>query len=107
MLSAEIRLHPNGKFVYASNRDLTKQGRDSISVFTCYEDGFQRLETVPAAVWMPRNFNIDPTGQWMLIGGQWSHDIAILKVDPSTGLLQFTGTRITFDGEPICIEFLD
>ncbi|HSR88179.1 MAG TPA: lactonase family protein [Pontiella sp.] len=107
MLSAEIRIHPNGQFIYASNRDLTKQGRDSISVFTRYEDGFQRLGTVPAEVWMPRNFNIDPTGQWMLVGGQWSNDIAIFKVDPATGLLRFTGTRIPFDGEPICIEFLD
>lgn len=107
MLSAEIRIHPNGKFVYASNRDLTKQGRDSITVFTRHEDGFRRLETAPAEVRMPRNFNIDPTGTWMLVGGQWSNDIAILTIDPATGLLEFTGKRVPFDGEPICIEFLD
>lgn len=107
MLSAEIRIHPTGKFVYASNRDLTKQGRDSITIFTRYEDGFQRLDTVPAEVWMPRNFNIDPSGKWMLVGGQWSNDIALLKVDPATGLPESTGTRVPFDGEPICIEFLD
>ncbi|MEA2068922.1 MAG: lactonase family protein, partial [Verrucomicrobiota bacterium] len=87
MTSAEIRIHPNGKFIYASIRDLTEQGRDTISVFTRFEDGFQRLETIPAQVWSPRNFNIDPTGEWMLAGGQQSHDIAIFKVDPKTGQL--------------------
>jgi 6-phosphogluconolactonase len=106
MTSAEIRIHPNGKFVYASTRDLTERGRDSISVFSRFEDGFQRLETTPAEVWSPRNFNIVPTGQWMLAGGQQSHDIAIFKIDPETGLLKFTGTKLPFDGGPICFEFL-
>ena len=107
MAGAEIRIHPNGNFVYASNRDLTEQGRDSISVFSRFEDGFQRLETTPAQVWFPRNFNIDPTGQWMLVGGQKSHDIAIFKVAPKTGQIEYTGTKLPFDGGPICIEFLD
>jgi 6-phosphogluconolactonase len=103
---AEIRIHPNGKFIYASNRDLTEQGRDSISVFTRFEDGFQRLETTPAQVWIPRNFNIDASGKWMLVGGQKSHDVAIFKVDPESGLFKFTGNKVPFDGGPICIEFL-
>ena len=107
MAAAEIRIHPSGKFIYASNRDLTEQGRDSISVFTRFEDGFQRLGTTPAQVWLPRNFNIDPTGQWMLVGGQKSHSIAIFKVDSKTGHIEYTGTKLPFDGGPICIEFLD
>ena len=106
MSCGEIRIHPNGKFVYASTRDLTEQGRDSISVFTRLEDGFQRLETTPAQVWIPRSFNIDPTGQWMLVGGKKSSNIAIFKIDPETGRVKFTGTKLPFDGGPISIEFL-
>ncbi len=107
MTSAEIRIHPNGKFLYASNRDLTDRGRDSISVFSRFEDGLQRLETIPAQVWIPRNFNIDPSGEWLLVGGKQSHNIALFKVDPTTGLIEFTGTKVPFDGGPICIDFLN
>jgi 6-phosphogluconolactonase len=106
MACAEIRIHPNGKFIYASNRDLTEQGRDSITVFSRFEDGFQRLETTPAHVWIPRNFNIDPSGKWMLVGGMKSNDIAIFSVDPTTGLLKFTGNKVPFPGAPICFEFM-
>jgi len=107
MTCAEIRIHPNGKFIYTSNRDLTQQGRDSITVFSRFEDGFQRLETEYAEVRVPRNFNLDPSGKWMLVGGQKSRDIAIFSVDTETGLIQFTGNKVQFEGGPICFEFLD
>ena len=104
---AEIRIHPSGKFIYASIRDLAKQGRDSISIFTRFEDHFQRLETTSAEVQIPRNFNLDPSGKWLLACGQNSNDIAIFSVDKKTGLIHFTGEKVSFEGRPICIEFLD
>ncbi len=107
MTAAEIRIHPNGRFVYTSNRDITDRKRDSITVFKRFEDGLERVDTVFSEVWFPRNFNLDPTGNWMLVGGQKSHDIALFKVNPKTGLIQFSGTKVSFDGGPICIEFLD
>lgn len=106
MTCAEIRIHPNGRFIYTSNRDKTDLKRDSITVFKCHEDGLDRLDTVYSEVWFPRNFNIDPSGKWLLVGGQRSHNIAIFKIDPKTGLIDFTGAKIPFDGGPICIEFL-
>jgi 6-phosphogluconolactonase len=105
MSCAEIRIHPNGKFIYASNRDLEQRGRDSISVFSRFEDGMDLLETVPVGVSVPRNFNLDPSGQWLIAGGQKSHDLAILKINPKTGRLTKTGEPIPFPGAPICIEF--
>lgn len=107
MTCAEIRIHPNGKFIYASTRELTDRRRDAITLFACADDGFRRIETYAARVSVPRNFNIDPTGTWMLVGGQKSKDIAIFKVDPETGTLAFTGTTVPFNGDPICIEFLN
>lgn len=106
MTCAEIRVHPNGKFIYASNRDLKETGRDSITVFSRHEDGFRRVETTPAEVWIPRNFNLDPTGTWMLVGGKKSKDIALFKINPATGKMTFSGTKVPFPGGPICIEFL-
>ena len=107
MTASEIRIHPNGRFIYASNRDLTEKGRDSITVFTRFEEDFQRLEVVPSTVWISRNFNIDPSGEWMLVGGMKSNDIAIFEVNSKTGHLTFTGDKIPFEGGPICFEFLD
>ncbi len=109
ILCSEIRIHPNGRFVYVANRDVIGKGRDSLTVFSSFahKKGFHRLETIPAEVSVPRNFNVESSGKWMLVGGQKSADIAIFKIDAKTGQLTFTGTKVPFDGGPICIEFLD
>ena len=101
---AEIRIHPDGKFIYLSIRDLTDQGRDAITVFTAYEADFKRIAVIPAHVRVPRNFNLDPTGRWLLAGGQRSNDLAVFKVDPQTGLIEHVETVAMKHG-PICIEF--
>ncbi len=107
MSASEIRIHPNGKFIYAATRDDIHKGRDTIAVFSSFSNSkeWHRIELVSAEVSEPRNFNIDPSGKWMLVGGQASHDIAIFSIDTETGKLVFTGRKIAFAGSPTCIEF--
>ncbi|GAB5442751.1 MAG: lactonase family protein [Fuerstiella sp.] len=94
---SEIRVHPNGKFVYAANR-----GHDTITVFRVNEeDGtltFVEREHVRGAT--PRNFNVDPEGRWLLAAGQDSDTLAAFEIDPDTGELAYNRSLVTL---PSCI----
>jgi 6-phosphogluconolactonase len=93
--------HPSGKFLYGSNR-----GHDTIAVFAIGADGkLKLLQNAPAEVKIPRNFNLDPTGRWLLACGQNSNDVAVHRVDEATGKLTFTGQKIAV-GSPVCAVFL-
>lgn len=98
--SSEIRVHPNGKFVYAANR-----GHDSIAAFSVNEKSgelnFVEREAIRGS-W-PRNFNIDPTGQWMIVAGRYSNTLSVFKIDPETGGLLFHGQIVNVPA-PICVE---
>ncbi|NDF01813.1 MAG: lactonase family protein, partial [Verrucomicrobia bacterium] len=99
--TAEVVAHPNGKFLYGSNR-----GHDTIAVFSIAADGKLTLvENAPAEVKTPRNFNLDPTGKWLFTEGQGSDSIALFKVDQATGKLTSTGTKLEV-GSPVCLKFL-
>ncbi|HAV12043.1 MAG TPA: 6-phosphogluconolactonase [Opitutae bacterium] len=108
MSCSEIRIHPNGKYVYNGNRDLLGNGRDALSVFERDEETgrLTLLQNEPARVWVPRNFNITPDGNWLIAGGQNSNNLSTFKLNPNTGLLTAHGDTIAFDGSPICIEFI-
>lgn len=99
--ASEIRIHPNGKFVYAANR-----GHDSIAVFSRdAQTGkltFVELESIRGC-W-PRNFNIDPSGKWLIAGGRYSNTLSVFLVDDQTGNLIFSG-NIENCPSPICIAF--
>ena len=88
---AAVRIHPNGKFVYASTR-----GENScISTFEINEDGtltrIQVMEQVPN--W-PRDFNLDPSGKIMLVAGERSDDIRLYGIDSESGLLSETESQV-------------
>lgn len=107
MTCAEIRLHPNGRFVYTSARDLNETDRDTLSTFQRASDGtLELIDNTPANVSIPRNFNIDPTGRWLIAGGQNSSTLTIFSINPDTGELNLKQSDIPFDGGPICIEFI-
>ena len=106
MSCSEIRVHPNGKFVYTANRDTKQQGNDSLTVFEVKADGtLTRLSSVPAAVSIPRNINLSPSGKWLITGGQNSNDLAIFRINSETGALTKTGDNIPCPS-PMCYVFL-
>jgi len=99
---AEIALHPNGKFLYASNR-----GHDSIAVFAV-DQKTGRLTFVEHQSTMgrtPRHFAIDPTGRWLLAENQGSDSVVVFALNPGTGKLKPTGQTITV-GAPVCAVFV-
>ncbi len=100
--TAETAVHPNGKFVYVSNR-----GHDTLAIFKVdpATGKLAYVENAPAGVNIPRNFGIDPTGKWLISAGQSSSTIAVFSIDGETGKLKPTGQ--TFDvGAPVCVRFL-
>jgi 6-phosphogluconolactonase len=101
--TAEVLVHPNGKFVYGSNR-----GHDSIAMFSVDEQtgAIKLLGNCSTGGKTPRNFRIDPTGTFLLAENQSTHTIRTLKIDAKTGLLSDSGQSVEQQA-PACIKFIE
>lgn len=98
--TAQVCVHPNGRFVYGSNR-----GDDSIAVLSVAEDGkLGWVQRVPTQGRTPRNFQLDPSGQYLWAANQNSDSLVIFRVDPATGRLTPTGQTLSV-GSPVCVVF--
>lgn len=98
--TAEIESHPNGRFVYASNR-----GHDSLAVFLWAEARLTPVQHQPLGVKTPRHFALSPSGRWLLAAGQNSGRIEVHAVDTATGALSATGRGVEVD-TPVCVVFV-
>ncbi len=100
--TAEVVVHPNGKFVYGSNR-----GHDSIAAFKLDEStgDLSFIAHATEGIKEPRNFNIDPTGRFMIVGSQKADKVVVFKIDQTTGQLTPTESVVEV-GTPICIKFV-
>lgn len=99
--TAEVQVHPSGKFLYGSNR-----GHDSIVIFAIDPDGRLRyVSHQPTQGKTPRNFGIDPTGTYLLAANQDSDNIVIFRIDKQTGKLQPTGYIVEVP-TPICVKMM-
>ena len=98
---AEIEVHPDGKYLYVSNR-----GHNSLALFTI-DEGKGTLtfkDTFPVGG-TPRNFKIDPTGNYVFAEGQNNAVTVLFKIDRSTGMLTKTNTTLDTPA-PVCIAFV-
>ena len=100
--TAEVRVHPSGRFLYGSNR-----GHNSFVVYSIdrITGELTLVEYEPSIVETPRNFNLTPDGRWLLAAGQKSADVIVFEIDQNTGELTPTESRIQV-GAPVCIRFL-
>ncbi|MSQ93392.1 MAG: lactonase family protein [Gemmataceae bacterium] len=101
--TAEVVVHPSGKFVYVSNRDPY----NSIAIFSI-DQKTGELTAVgheSRGVKTPRNFAIEPTGKFMLIANQSGKSVLSFAIDQATGLLTPTGSSVEV-ASPVCVRFV-
>ncbi len=82
---ADVHVHPNGKFLYGSNR-----GHDSIVIYALDDAGLPRLLAYEATrgAW-PRAFMIDPRGEVLVVGNRHTDNAAIFSIDAESGALTY------------------
>jgi 6-phosphogluconolactonase len=100
--TADIHVHPSGKFLYGSNR-----GHDSIAIYSI-DQATGKLTAVghqPTGGRVPRNFNLDPSGKFLLAANQDSDNVVLFRVDPDSGKLTPTGQELSVP-RPVCVQFL-
>jgi 6-phosphogluconolactonase len=100
--TAEVQVHPSGKFLYGSNR-----GHDSIAVFEINnrKGTLTPIAYTPTLGKTPRNFAIDPTGSYLFAANQDSDSIVLFRIDPNTGRLTPTGHVLEVPS-PVCVTFV-
>ena len=100
--AAEIAVHGNGKFLYASNR-----GEDSIVVYSIdpKNGDLTFTQRVSSRGKVPRYFTFDPTNHWLIVSNNDSGNISVFRVDAKSGHLEPVGEPVAIV-KPMGVVFL-
>ncbi|MFO0820924.1 MAG: lactonase family protein [Pirellulales bacterium] len=100
--TAEVQVHPSGRFLYGSNR-----GHNTIAVFQIDETTGKLTAAghQGSGVKTPRNFGVDPTGRYAIVANQDGDSLVVFKIDAATGALKPTGQPVEV-GKPVCVKFV-
>ncbi len=100
--TAEVRIHPSGRFLYGSNRGL-----DSLAVFAV-DAGTGALRSIghePTRGRTPRHFEMEPSGNVLIVANQGTDRVIPFRVEPETGRLAPIGNGLSIPA-PVCVRFL-
>lgn len=101
--AADIHVHPNGRFLYASNR---RGDASSLAVFSL--DSITGTPTLLATESTrgrtPRNFKLSPDGSYLLVANQDSKSLVSFAVDANTGALTYVES-VALPEKPYCVAF--
>lgn len=99
--TAEVQVHPSGKFLYGSNR-----GHDSLAIFRL-DPATGRLTAAghQTGIRVPRNFGIDPTGRYLLAAHQAGNKVQAFRINPESGALTAVGEPVALPA-PVCVKMV-
>jgi 6-phosphogluconolactonase len=100
--TADVQVHPSGRFLYGSNR-----GHNTIVVFEIDEKTgkLTHVEHESTKGNTPRAFGIDPSGRYLLAANQRSDSVVVFRIDQQSGRLEPTGHSVQI-GSPVCVKFV-
>lgn len=100
--TAEVLVHPSGKYLYGSNR-----GHNSIVQFGI-DQASGKLDLIgltPTQGDFPRNFNFDPSGRYLFVENQNSSNVVVFRIDAQSGELMPTGQVLSVP-RPACLRWV-
>ena len=102
-LACEVAVSNDGKFVYVSNRNLTRPDDDTMAIYSIDSDPahdehhltYLGCQRIPGK--HPRMFALskDEENRWVAVANQFSQDIVVFERDPTTGFLKDVRGRIS------------
>jgi 6-phosphogluconolactonase len=101
--TAEIAVHPSGKYVYASNR-----GHESVVLFEIDEDDgtLTFVEEQGTGGKTPRHFGLDREAKYLTIANQATDTLLVCRIDEGNGRLKPSGVFVDAP-TPVCVAFLE
>jgi 6-phosphogluconolactonase len=100
--TADLKITPNGKFLYGTNR-----GHDSLACYSIGSDGtLSLLEIIPSLGKGPQNLAITSDGATVICANMAGNNVAVFRIAEGTGILKSAGTPIEIPG-PSCIRILE
>lgn len=98
---AAIRFNEKTNTLYVSNR-----GTNTLLVYKVTDDGrtLDLIQRISTSGDFPRDFNIDPSGQFIVVGHQFSDTLSLFEINAEDGTLSLLDD--TFYGpETVCVYF--
>jgi len=100
--AAAIRISSDGKFLYTSMRS---DNTIRLFAFDPIAESLNYIASYPTGGKTPRDFTIDPSGQWLLVAHQDSDTISIFNVNSYNGTLSLFNTVENIKS-PVCLGWL-
>jgi len=98
--TAEIRIHPSGRFLYNTNR-----GHNSVTMYEIDQETGELdvIGWVSTQGEWPRGMNIDPSGTFLYAANQNTDSIAVFRIQSSNGKLK--PSALVHTPTPVDVEF--